>query len=347
MRRPTRSSKRRTVPELCAVVAAPIYNQESLIGSAVDSLLAQTLPNLALVLVDDCSTDGTGRIAQGYAARDPRVTYLRNERRLGMLLNTRRALSIARARFPQARYIALGSDHDWWHPEWLASLSKELDHAPDAVLAYPLIERISLTGKTTRGPWRFDTSGIEDPRARLRASFRGSAGEMIYGLFRASALDRVGLYRSVLVPDRLLLAELALQGRFRQVDRVLWRRRLALRGDLNRQRQLFFMDGIPLAARLPWVSTHAAVLAVEYSLRGKGRPQIGRAAGLAVTFDYLRTALWRRLRNRLVDAARSLARRPIIRQRLLSIQPPDVPRARWAYQRLLHDDNAPQPAVRP
>ena len=52
-----------------------------------------------------------------------------------------------------------------------------------------------------------------------------SAGNMVYVLYRADALARAGVFRSVLAPDRLLLTELALQGQFVQVPDVLWYRR--------------------------------------------------------------------------------------------------------------------------
>ena len=48
-----------------------------------------------------------------------------------------------------------------------------------------------------------------------------SAGNMVYGLYRINALERAGVYRHVLVPDRLLFTELALYGQFRQVPQVM------------------------------------------------------------------------------------------------------------------------------
>ena len=143
-------------------------------------------------------------MARRYAAADPRVTVLVNERRLGMLGNTRRALTLPHALHPGAQYTALASDHDVWEPGWLASLVAALDAAPDAVLAYPLSRRIDADGRPfarTKPPWRFDTAGIRDPRERLRRAYAGMvAGDMIYGLFRRAPLERVGAYRAVLVP---------------------------------------------------------------------------------------------------------------------------------------------------
>jgi glycosyltransferase involved in cell wall biosynthesis len=98
------------------VVGVPLFNKEQFFREAIESLLAQTYRNFAVVLIDDDSTDATPAIAQEYAAIDPRVIVVRNPQRLGLLDNTRRAFEVARERFPEAEYFAFGSDHDLWHP---------------------------------------------------------------------------------------------------------------------------------------------------------------------------------------------------------------------------------------
>jgi len=108
----------------------------------------------------------------------------------------------------------------------------------------------------------FETRGEHDPRARFRAVSRWViAGDMTYGLFRADALDRVGPYRRVLMPDRLLLAELALLGEFHQVPEYLWSRRLPRTMSVERQRAAFFPGGGGLDTRVvPWWTAHAGSL---------------------------------------------------------------------------------------
>ncbi|SDK52313.1 Glycosyltransferase involved in cell wall bisynthesis [Cryobacterium psychrotolerans] len=64
----------REVPLVSVVV--PFYNVESYLGQSVDSILAQTLTSLEVILVDDGSTDGSARIAADIAARDSRVQVL-------------------------------------------------------------------------------------------------------------------------------------------------------------------------------------------------------------------------------------------------------------------------------
>jgi glycosyltransferase involved in cell wall biosynthesis len=300
-------------PSPRVVVAAPLFNKAQYLEQAARSLLAQTHGDLVLLLIDDGSTDGTLELCRALAAEDPRVEVHVNPRRLGMLGNTRRAFALARERYPQAEFWALGSDHDVWSPTWLERLVALLDEHPEAVLAYPQTQRIDEHGRpydAARAPWRAETSGIREPFARMTAAFRGMvAGDMIYGLFRARVLDSLGgVYREVLVPDRLLLSEVALRGEFVQAPEVLWRRRFRGLADLDRQRRAFFLDAAPRHAAWPWWLQHTGALLLVYVLRRSGAPGLGRARGLRVALTYLRLALALRYRRRTARPRRTLRR---------------------------------------
>ncbi len=288
------------------VIGAPLYNHAHQLEPALASLLAQTYEDFALVLIDDRSTDATLEIAHAAAARDPRVHVEVNPERLGMLENTRKAFRLPLERFPEAEYWALGSDHDLWEPRFLERLVAILDGDPEVVLAYPRTRRIDADGAEfprRKPPWRFETRGIGDRRERMRRAFRGMvAGEMIYGLFRAAPLRLVGSYRGVLVPDRLLLSELALHGTFAQADEVLWSRRYRGLAELDRQRAVFWPAGAPPHARLPWWLQHVGAFARAYVLGSQGAPLgLSRAEGARLALDYLDVALrhrlWRRARR--------------------------------------------------
>ena len=57
-------------------IVMPAYNAAATIPAAIDSLLAQTHAAFELLVVDDCSRDGTAAIVRDYAARDPRVRLI-------------------------------------------------------------------------------------------------------------------------------------------------------------------------------------------------------------------------------------------------------------------------------
>jgi glycosyltransferase involved in cell wall biosynthesis len=304
------------------IIGLPLFNHAKDLPEAIESLLGQTFTDFALVLVDDCSTDATPEIAREYEALDSRVTYVKNPQRLGLVNNTRRAFEVAREKYPHAEFFAFASDHDLWHPRWLQELVAALDHHPDVVLAYPLNRRIGPSGEVlARKPWSFDTFGITSRWKRLRRGMVNmSAGNMVYGLFRADILKRAGVYRNVLVPDRLLFTELALYGQFEQVPQVLWFRRWYGRiFSLGRQRKTFFPGRRPLYVYVPWWISHAVSLFWTLTVRGEGQPEVSRREGALIALHGLAFTglfhLWqtlRAIRIRLLE--RVMALRPYERR---------------------------------
>ena len=315
------------------VIGAPLYGQSRQLRVALGSLLAQTYEDFALVLVDDRSPDDTVAVARELAGDDPRVSIHVNPRRLGMLANTNRAWQLSRALHPAAEFWALGSDHDIWRPAWMKRLVAALDANPRAVLAYPLTERIDAVGRTVSGSFRFATEGVADPRARLRKGLRSMvSGDMIYGLFRASALDGVGFYRPVLAPDRLLLSELALQGEFVQVPELLWSRRYVGLASLRRQREVFWPQGAPARTRLPWWLVHTGAFAREHG--------VARAA-----LDYAPASAYFQLRSRALRASNTIAapaikaalREPQVRRSVRRFALPLIRETREVLDRLVRE----------
>lgn len=60
-------------------VVIPAYNIQDYLGPALDSILAQTYENLEIIIVDDGSRDGTGAVADRYAAKDDRIRVIHKE----------------------------------------------------------------------------------------------------------------------------------------------------------------------------------------------------------------------------------------------------------------------------
>jgi hypothetical protein len=256
---------RRTPPVVG--IGVTLHNRAVYLCEALDSLLAQSYPHFRLVLVDDGSTDATEAMARAYERRDPRVRYVRCEERRGMIAAWRAAFELATAE--GADYFAWASDHDRWDPYWLETLVEELERHPETVLAYPLTARMDASGlPLPKAARRFETAGLTDLGSRWRRFSRSdavAAGDMVYGLMRPEAARRAGIFRDVLCPDRLLLAELTLQGQIRQVPEVLWFRRQFSAGSVARQRSSLFPPGIkpPSVLTPPWYM-HARSLWENY-----------------------------------------------------------------------------------
>jgi glycosyltransferase involved in cell wall biosynthesis len=239
-------------------IGVPVHNGERFIREALDSLDAQRPAGAVVVAVDDSSTDGSPSLL---AARS--IPRFRFDRRVGLAQAWRKAFALALEEAPQAKYFAWGSDHDLWDADWLRALVQALEARPQAVLAYPLVERIDEEGRPIKSrPASFETVGISDPLQRIRrANEAMRAGDMVYGLYRVEALRRCGPFPATLLPDRLLLARLAFEGEFVQVERRLWRRRYkaGVVTSLGRQRLSVFGGAPPVHARLPWWAVHAVL----------------------------------------------------------------------------------------
>ncbi len=74
-------------------VAIPVFNRVDLIGRCVASALAQDVPGLCVLVVDNHSTDGTWEALQ--ELRDPRLRLVRNPRNLGLFGNFNRCIELA------------------------------------------------------------------------------------------------------------------------------------------------------------------------------------------------------------------------------------------------------------
>jgi hypothetical protein len=286
-----------------------LYNNARHLPGATASILGQTWSGFALVMLDDASSDDSEQVAGELARRDPRVRYSRHAERQGMVPTWREVVGLARREFPSAEYFAWVSDHDHWHPEWLAQMVAALDANPAVVLAYPITQRLDEDGNVIeKGPRSFQTVGITDFAARWRAFCHHGvgSGDMVYGLIRMPALLAAGVFRSVLNPDRLLIAELTLQGQILQVQEPLWSRRRSAVASIARQRLTLFAGPPPRWFGWPPTLQHAMVIIREY-VRAPAPPvRIPTTRMVRMLTRYQLTSLWRLFRK--TDTSKSLGR---------------------------------------
>jgi len=262
------------------VLAMPVYERPDSLAQSLESILGQTRTDFALVIVDAGPTVETETVLTRYLQRDPRITYERTPTRLGMVKHWRRCLTRARELHPHSEYFAWVSDHDFWHPRWLERLVAELDAHPGVVLAYPRTLKLHARAGT-RVPWSFETFGEKDPVQRVRLATEGMfAGDMIYGLCRADALQTAGVFRPAHQPDRQVLAALAALGEFRQVPEVLWYRQVPQAFSLERRRDVFFTGMVPLHAYLPYRVQHFGLMLWDFAIRARGGALVDRVTGV-------------------------------------------------------------------
>lgn len=92
-------------------VIVPVYKVEAYLPRCVDSILAQTYPNLEIFLVDDGSPDGCGKLCDDYARMDSRIRVIHKHN--GGLSSARNAaIDVA-----SGDYLSFVDSDDWIEPE--------------------------------------------------------------------------------------------------------------------------------------------------------------------------------------------------------------------------------------
>lgn len=110
-------------------IIIPVYKAEETLSKCLDSLLAQTYPHWRAILIDDCSPDNSRKVGLEYAVRDSRITYLINEKNLGVAATRNRALKLLKG-----QYVAFLDSDDWWEPQTLERMhATAAQHRADIV----------------------------------------------------------------------------------------------------------------------------------------------------------------------------------------------------------------------
>ena len=136
----------------------PSYNTGGCIARSIESVLDQTYRNWELLIVDDCSEDGSDEIAGSYT--DRRIRYFRNQSNRGAAYCRNLALRKA-----MGRWIAFLDSDDLWHPD---KLEKQIAFMEKNryVFSYTNYDEIDSEGKhtgvTVTGPKRITKRGFYD-----------------------------------------------------------------------------------------------------------------------------------------------------------------------------------------
>lgn len=101
-------------PELSVII--PVYNVEQYLGECLDSIMAQTFRNFECILVDDGSTDRSGKICDEYAQKDSRFIVLHTA---NGGLSAARNTGIAAAK---GEYLGFVDSDDYIDPRMLSTL---------------------------------------------------------------------------------------------------------------------------------------------------------------------------------------------------------------------------------
>ena len=100
-------------------VITPVYNGEKYLRECIESVLAQTYQNWEYIIVNNCSTDNTLKIAQKYAEGDRRIRIHNNDQFLTVIQNHNHAFSLIS---DNSKYCKVLQADDWLFPECIAKM---------------------------------------------------------------------------------------------------------------------------------------------------------------------------------------------------------------------------------
>ncbi len=165
-------------------VIMPAYGAERTISASIQSVLDQTFPDFELLVIHDCSPDGTRAVVEGLVRTDSRIRLIDNPRNLGVAATRNRGVALARG-----EWIAFLDSDDLWHPEKLSRQLSLLQEHPDGVL--------SCTGSRYTDPQDGNYDSV------LEISERITYGDMLRGnvMYCSSVMVKKTLIAQTPFPD--------------------------------------------------------------------------------------------------------------------------------------------------
>lgn len=218
-----RSAQRSGVPVVS--IGVPVYNGGRHLEQALNSLCAQTFPDLEIIISDNASTDDTQAICRKFLDADRRIRYLRQPRNIGAPRNFSSLVREARG-----QYFKWASAHDYCSEIFVEKCLEALQNDPSAVLSFGMTRLVAdETGVTTEYDGDIEVLD-EKPSDRFRRVCRSlQLNNAQCGLLRLDVLRKTGLDRPYQGGDLVLMAELALYGGFKRVPSAVFFRRMGAR----------------------------------------------------------------------------------------------------------------------
>lgn len=153
-------------------IIVPIYNVEEYLTRCLDSLICQTYPEIEILMVDDCSTDGSAQIAQKYAENHPnQCVFISREKNGGLSAARNSGVAVA-----TGDWIMFVDSDDWITPDCVQILCEAaLRDKSDVVMsnflyAYPsgATVEVSTFGTLTKESSHQEKIAFADPCSTTR-----------------------------------------------------------------------------------------------------------------------------------------------------------------------------------
>jgi len=206
-------------------IGMPVYNGESFLHQALNSLLRQSCDNFELIISDNASTDNTRQICLEYSRQDPRIKYYRNKINMGGIWNFNRVFDLT-----SGEYFMWASYDDYWDPRYISLCIEGFGISNSVVLVGAICKYVDFsTEELIFIDQGLNTVGLSTYERFKKYKYTIHSGKHIgaifFGIYKRSVLAKVMPLKKVLAIDHLLLAGLSLLGEFITVPEKLMLKR--------------------------------------------------------------------------------------------------------------------------
>lgn len=199
-----------------------VRNGAATIASAIESVLAQTWPELTLTVIDNCSTDATPEILSRYAT-DRRIRLRRNRADVGPVANCQRAFWEG-----DAAFVLPKTADDLLAPEFIERVMAVMLAQPDCVMCHAdglVFDETGAVAMSYPESHRLLATDDDPVERACHVMGRYTSAPSFWGIYRRDAVDRLARINYRAGWDHSVLAELALYGAIHHVPELLfWRR---------------------------------------------------------------------------------------------------------------------------
>lgn len=189
-------------------IAIPVYNDHTFIRDTVESCVGQAG---RILILDNCSTDGTSEICSDLARRHPSITHIRHDKNIGAVANFGHGLFLC-----QTEYFQWVGSHDRLSAGYTLNLLKKLKEDSEIALAYGDVTFVDEHERTVRRKKAGYVAGMssDDPYDRMASHLRHfRTCFIIHGVFRTDLAQQVWEGTPCICWDDAMLLRIAQAGK--------------------------------------------------------------------------------------------------------------------------------------
>ncbi|GAB4311601.1 MAG: hypothetical protein Kow00127_01610 [Bacteroidales bacterium] len=170
-------------------IGVPVYNGEAYLETCLKSIEEQTYQNWKCLIIDNCSTDATNRIAATFAGRDNRFILKRFDELLPVMENWNRVLPMADR---ETKYFKIIPADDFIFPEYLSRCVELMEKYSEV----GIVSTYRIDGRKVRGNGPdilkgpvIEGSEVVRDELLLKMDVTGSANTVLYRMSELEKLD--------------------------------------------------------------------------------------------------------------------------------------------------------------